>query len=56
MVVLKVFELSVNIKSISFQTKVKHVDLWLAIGKSYFRKDNFEFMQKNGKQRTVYLV
>ena len=28
MVVLKEFELLVNIESISFQTKVEHVDLW----------------------------
>ena len=42
MVVLKEFELSVNIESISFQTKVEHVDLWLAITKSYFKNDNFE--------------
>ena len=42
MVVLKEVELSVNIESISFQTKVEHVDLWLAITKSYFKNDNFE--------------
>ena len=42
MVVLKEFELSVNIESISVQTKVEHVDLWLAITKSCFKNDNFE--------------
>ena len=42
MVVLKEFELPVNIESISFQTKVKHADLWLAITKSYFKNDNFD--------------
>ena len=41
MVVLKEFELSVNIESISFQTKVEHVDLWLAITEYCFRNDNF---------------
>ena len=41
-VVLKEFELSVNIESISFQTKVEHVDLWLAITKSYLKINNFE--------------
>ena len=43
MLVLKEFELSVNIESISFQTKVEHVDLWLAITEYYFKNDNFEF-------------
>ena len=42
MVVLKEFELSVNIDSISFQTKVEHVELQLIITKSYFKNDNFE--------------
>ena len=42
MVVLKEFELSVNIESISFQTKVEHVDLRLAITKSYFKHDKSE--------------
>ena len=42
MVVLKQLELSVNIESISFQAKVEHLDLWLAITKSYFENDNFE--------------
>ena len=42
MVVLKEFELSANVESISFETKVEHVDLWLAITKSYFKNDNFE--------------
>ena len=41
-VVLKGFEVSVNIESISFQTKVEHVDLWLAITKSYSKNNNFE--------------
>ena len=43
MVALKVFEISVNIESISFQTNVEHVGLWLAIAKTYFKKNNFEF-------------
>ena len=42
MVVLKEFELSVNIDSISFQTKVEHVELRLVITKSYFKNDDFE--------------
>ena len=42
MLVLKEFELSVNIESISFQTKVEHVDLRLAITKSYFKHDKSE--------------
>ena len=42
MVVLQEFELPVNIESISFQTKVEHVDSWLAITKSDFKNDNFE--------------
>ena len=42
MVVLKEFELSVNIDSISFHTKVEHVELQLIITKSYFKNDNFE--------------
>ena len=42
MVVLKEFELPVNIESISFQTKVEHADLWLAITKSDFKNYNFE--------------
>ena len=31
-----------NIESISFQTKVEYLDLWLAKTKSYFKNDNFE--------------
>ena len=42
MVVLKEFELSVNIDSISFQTKVEHVELRLVITKSYLKNDDFE--------------
>ena len=43
MVVLKKFELSVNIESISFQTKVEHADdLWLAITKSHCKNYDFE--------------
>ena len=42
MIVLEEFELSVNIDSISLQTKVEHADLSLAITKSYFKNDNFE--------------
>ena len=43
MVVLKKSELSVNIESISFQTKVEHADdLWLAITKSHFKNYDFE--------------
>ena len=46
MVVLKEFELSVYIESISFQRKVQHVYLWLAITKSYLKNDNFEVYAK----------
>ena len=54
MVVLKVFELSVNIESISFQTKVQHVHLWLAITKPYFKNDNFEvYAEKKLKNKYV---
>ena len=57
MVVLKEFELSVNIESISVQTKVEHGDLWLAITKYYFKNDNFEvYAEKKSKQKTVYSV
>ena len=58
MVVLKEFELSINIESISFQTKVEHIDLWLAITKSYFKNNNFKVYaeKKKNKQRTVHSV
>ena len=36
MVVPKDFVVSVNIEHISFQKKVEHVDLWLAITKPFF--------------------
>ena len=42
MVVLREFEVSVKIESISFQTKVEHVDLRLAITKHFFKNSNFE--------------
>ena len=42
MVVLKESKLSVNIESISFQTSVEDVDLWLAITESCFKNNNFE--------------
>ena len=49
MVVLKEFEISVNIESISFQTKTEHVHLWLAITKSYFKNNNFQVLAEEGK-------
>ena len=42
MVVLKEFELSVNIQFLYFQTKSEHTDLQLAITKSYFGSNNAE--------------
>ena len=55
MVVLKEFELSVNIESISIQTKAEHVDLWLALNKPYYKNFNFgSFCRKKSKQWTVY--
>ena len=58
MVLSKEFELSVNIESISFQYKVEHIDLWLAITKSYFKNNkNFEvYAEKKSNQRIVYSV
>ena len=58
MVLSKELELSVNIESISFQYKVEHIDLWLAIIKSYFKNNkNFEvYAEKKSNQRTVYSV
>ena len=49
MIVLKEFELSINIESISFQTKVEHIDLWLAITKSYFKNNNFKVYAEKKK-------
>ena len=48
MVVLKEFELSVNIQFLYFQTKSEHTDLQLAITKSYFGSNNAEvYAEKN---------
>ena len=48
MVVLKEFEVSINIESISFQSKVEYVDLWLAITKLFLKNINFEvYAEKN---------
>ena len=42
MVLLKVHELAVNKKSISFQTDRKLVDLWLPITRSCFKNNGFD--------------
>ena len=42
MVVLKLYELSVNQESISFQTKRELIDLWLSTTRSYFKSNGFE--------------
>ena len=58
MVVLKEFELSVNISFIYFQAKAKNVNVWLALTKtkSYFKNNNFEVYAEKNQQRTVYSV
>ena len=49
--------------SLSFQAKVEHVDLWLAITKSYFKNDNFvnkelctQFRAKCKSNSQIYIV
>ena len=54
-VVLKEFEVLIKIESISFQTKVDHVDLWLAITKPS-RIATSKLMQIKSKQNVVYSV
>ena len=44
MVILKEFELSVNIESISFQTKVIFIKDWYEITKTYFKDNGFEIL------------
>ena len=55
MVVSKEFELSVNIESVSFQSKVEHIDLWLTITKSYFKNNkNFEVYAEKKVTKELY--
>ena len=42
MVVLKLYELSVNQESISYQTKKELVNLWLSIARSYLKNNGFD--------------
>ena len=42
MVVLKLYELSVNQELISFQTKRELINLWLPNARSYFKNNGFE--------------
>ena len=42
MVVLKLYELSVNQELISFQTKGELINLWLSTARSYFKNNGFE--------------
>ena len=53
MVVLKEFELSVNIESISFQKKVEHLNLWLAITKSRLITSKFIQKKKVNKELCI---
>ena len=39
---LKVHELTVNKESISFQTDMRLVDLWLSITRMYFKNNRFD--------------
>ena len=42
MVVLKLYDLSVNQESTSFQTKRELINLWLSTTRSYFKNNGFE--------------
>ena len=42
MVVLKLYELSVNQESISFQTKSELINLWLSTTRFYLQNNGFE--------------
>ena len=44
MVVLKLYELSENQESISFQTKRELINLWLSTSRCYFKNNGFEVM------------